>query len=153
MTESVNAIITALNTKATALGGATAGTDATKRAVFGNWENDGNVTKSGRVGLVEKKDILVTVQTSTPADNSVSTGAPATFRTVANSYPTDTFTYQWYWSNGLALVANSIMTGSTASNLVISDSTGLNAKRFYCVVSAANYGGTAQTAIANLAVS
>ena len=150
----ITQVVTAENAKRAKLGApAQATTDATKRNLMAVWEADGNVSKPGKVGLISKKDEEITVQVSTPADNSVSTGNPATFRTVANSIPTDTFSYQWYWSNGLALTANSIMTGSTASNLVISDSTGLNGKRFFCKVSAVSYGGSANTPVANLAVS
>jgi hypothetical protein len=154
MTTSVNAIITAHNAKQQALGQAAVTTDAAKRGVYALWEAEGKVNVPGRVGLVDKKDIEIVVQRTSPVDNSVSTGNPATFRTTTvNSIPTDTFTYQWYYVNGTAIVANSIYTGVTASNLVISDATGLNGRRFYCVVSAATYGGSAQTAVANLAVS
>jgi len=149
----VTLIITNQNTKNTALGdGPATSTDAQKRALVDAWELDGNVTRGGKVGLIDKKDEVGTITASTPSDNSVTHPAAATFRTVANSVPTDTLSYQWFWSNGLALVANSLMTGVTASNLVISDSTGLNGKRFFCNVTALNYGGSAQTAIANLAV-
>jgi len=149
----VTLVILNQTAKNTALGGGPAvSTDAQKRGVIDSWELDGNVSRSGKVGLIEQKDELSVVTASTPSDNSVTHPAAATFRTVANSVPTDTLSYQWFWSNGLALVANSLMTGVTASNLVISDSTGLNGKRFFCNVTALNYGGSAQTAIANLAV-
>lgn len=80
-------------------------------------------------------DFAISITTQ-PLANSVTAPAAATFRVVATSVPATTLTYQWQYSNGTNLTANSIYTGSTTANLVISNSTGLNGTVYKVVVSA-----------------
>lgn len=80
-------------------------------------------------------DYVISIITQ-PLANTANTGDPATFRVVATSTPSTTLSYQWQYSNGTNVTANSIYTGSTTANLVISDTTGLDATVYKVVVSA-----------------